>query len=215
MRVAQQRVVLIDTATAVVGVAAYADGVCVSAETLRIQAGADAWLTPAIERALASLGTLDAVAVVTGPGAFTGLRVGIAHALGLAVARGLPVIAVPTLALRAAAAPGHPLVLALLDARKGRLYAESFDTTGDVPVSLGPPQDIEPGGLVLTDAVVTGEGVGAAGPALAAARVLALPDHAHLRLAAPLLRTLPRLDPAAVAPFYLRPPDAQPPNRVH
>lgn len=209
------RVVLIDTATAVVGVAAYAEGACVSAETLRIQAGADAWLTPALERALTTLGSLDAVAVVTGPGAFTGLRVGIAHALGLALARGVPVIAVPTLTLRAAAAPGHPRVLALLDARKSRIYAQTFDTTGDAPRPLDAPQDTDPGALDLSGVVVTGEGVAAAGSALVGAHVLSLADDAALRAAASLLPSLPRLDPGAVAPFYLRPPDAQPPNLVH
>ncbi|GDX78398.1 hypothetical protein LBMAG42_02090 [Deltaproteobacteria bacterium] len=208
------RVVLIDTATGVVGVAAYAEGVCVFAETQRIQAGADAWLTPALARALTTLGSLDAVAVVTGPGAFTGLRVGIAHALGLALARVLPVIAVPTLALRAAAAPGHPRVLALLDARKGRLYAQTFDTTGETPRALGEPADIAPAALDLADVVVVGEGVGAAGAALVNAKLLSLADDAHLRAAALLLHTLPLLDPGAVAPFYLRAPDAQPPNLV-
>lgn len=211
------RVVLIDTATGVVGVATYAGGQCLSAETQRIQAGADGWLTPALARALATLGELDAVAVVTGPGAFTGLRVGIAHALGLALARGVPVIAIPTLTLRAAVAPGHLRVLAVLDARKGRIYAQTFDTTGDIPRPLGDAEDLPPTALALTDVVVVGEGIDAAGSALEApgVRALPLPDDAPLRAAAGLLSALPRLDPGAVAPFYLRPPDAQPPSLVH
>lgn len=209
------RIVVLDTATPVIGVAAYRAGECVFAETTRLVAGADGWLTPAMARALEVLDGLDAVAVTAGPGAFTGLRVGMAHALGLAEARQVPVIAVPTLALRAAAAPGLPHVVAALDARKGRFYTQSFDTRGPVPVALGPPQDADPGEIDLVGAVVVGEGLDALAALGLEFQGSPLADDATLRAAGPLLATLARLDPASVTPQYLREPDARPPVLLH
>ena len=67
---------------------------------------------------------LDVVIVGTGPGSFTGLRIGMASAKGLAAGAGCPLVGVPTLdafawGLRNAAG----LVLPVIDARKNRLYA--------------------------------------------------------------------------------------------
>ncbi len=211
------RIVLLDSAGPVVGVAVYCDGRCVGAETAAIVSGADGWLTPALSRAVASLDRLDGVAVVVGPGAFTGLRVGLAHGLGLAFARGLPVFPVYTLALRAAAAPGRASVLALLDARKGRFYAQCFDTRGPAPVALGGPQDIAiaalmAGGLAPGTFAV-GEGIGLVHDLLLAAGVQPVSGAAdsYLRAAGPLVAAATPQDPGLVAPFYLREPDAVPP----
>ncbi len=209
------RIVLLDTAAPVIGVAAYRAGECVFVETTRLAAGADGWLTPAMARALEFLDGLDAVAVVAGPGAFTGLRVGMAHALGLAEARRVPVLAVPTLALRAAAAPGLPHVVAVLDARKGRLYTQSFDTRGAAPVALGPPEDADPGSLRLEGAAVVGEGIDALEALGIPFQRVPLPDDAALRAAGPLLASLPHLDPARATPQYVREPDARPPVLLH
>jgi len=85
-----------------------------------------ATLAPAIEQALqragASVADLQVLAVAIGPGSFTGLRIGLAVAKGLALARGLPFIGVPTLDVLAAGQPlqGTPLV-AVLQAGRGRL----------------------------------------------------------------------------------------------
>ncbi|MSQ03391.1 MAG: tRNA (adenosine(37)-N6)-threonylcarbamoyltransferase complex dimerization subunit type 1 TsaB [Myxococcales bacterium] len=208
------RIVLLDSAGPVVGVAAFLGGDCVAAETATLASGADGWLTPAISRALAALDRLDAVAVVVGPGAFTGLRVGLAHALGLAFARGLPILPLSTLALRAAAAPGHASVLALLDARKARVYAQRFDTRGPVPVPVDCPQDIDMAVLIgaglPAGTVAVGEGIGVALDLLVAGGVSPLSgaDDRYLRAAGPSLAVATPKDPAFVEPFYLREPDA-------
>ena len=85
-----------------------------------------------VQRTIAAAGTslsaLDAIAVSIGPGSFTGLRVALGLAKGMAFAAGLPLIGVPTLealALAADAAPGAT-VWAALDARKQQVYAASF-----------------------------------------------------------------------------------------
>lgn len=91
-------------------------------------------LIPAIEATLrdAQL-TLDAIgmiAVATGPGSFNGIRGGIAVATGLALARGLPTVGVPTLdALAYAQAGRAKVVCALLPAGRGELYGASFSGT--------------------------------------------------------------------------------------
>ena len=207
------RLVLLDTAGPVVGVAAFADGQCVGVETAAIVSGADGWLTPALSRAIAALNRLDGVGVVIGPGAFTGLRVGLAHALGLALARGLPVFPLPTLAVRAAAAPGHASVLAVLDARKARFYTQRFDTRGLVPSPLDSPRDIDIASLMEglpAGTVAVGEGIAVLHDLLVAGGVgpVSGPDDRYLRAAGPLLAMATPQDPALVAPFYLREPDA-------
>jgi tRNA threonylcarbamoyladenosine biosynthesis protein TsaB len=69
-------------------------------------------------------GDLDGIAVTRGPGSFTGVRVGIATAKGLAFALGIPVLGVSSLtALWGSAAPFPGVVVPLLDARKGQVYA--------------------------------------------------------------------------------------------
>ena len=101
-------------------------------------------LLPAIRRALdrAGLGLerCDRVAVCAGPGSFTGVRVGLATAWGLARASGLELEAVSTLAAlaEAARASGVASVAAFLDAGRGDLVAERFDLGGPRARSLAP-----------------------------------------------------------------------------
>jgi len=84
---------------------------------------------------------IDRVAIVTGPGSFTGLRVGMAYVKGLYAARGLEVVAMTSLELLAhqAAEEGFP-VSPMIDARKNEVYAALYETavrhTPGVPSSL-------------------------------------------------------------------------------
>jgi len=88
-------------------------------------------LTPAIEDALARCDVqpqaLRAVAVALGPGSFTGLRIGLGVAKGLALAWGLPLVGVPTLEITAAGVPrSEGTLIAVLQAGRTRICAQPF-----------------------------------------------------------------------------------------
>ena len=205
----------IDTAGPVVGAAVWHPG-WVESWSARIVRKADGALMPAIAELLDSVGSIDLVAVSTGPGAFTGLRVGVSMALGIAMARDVPVVAVSSLAARAACA-GQSRTLALLDARKGRVYAGLFDATSPVPQLIGAEQDSALEGVLPDTAfVAVGEGALVFSDAISAAGGQVSPDAARcpadeVARIGMLLRDT-ALDPGEVALRYLRPPDAKVPG---
>jgi tRNA threonylcarbamoyladenosine biosynthesis protein TsaB len=83
-------------------------------------------LIPAIKNLLAdqdkALQSLSAIAIVHGPGSFTGVRIGLSAAKGLCEALAIPLIAISRLAVLAELAPQSPRVHALLDAGRGEFY---------------------------------------------------------------------------------------------
>lgn len=123
----------IDTSTAQVGVALM-DGGQLTVESIwtsRVHHTIE--LAPAVagllERAPATMADLEAIAVAIGPGSFTALRVGLSMAKGLALARRIPIIGVPTLEALAAAQPPSELPLAaVLQAGRGRIAVGWYQT---------------------------------------------------------------------------------------
>jgi tRNA threonylcarbamoyladenosine biosynthesis protein TsaB len=115
---------------------------------------------------------LDAIAVSIGPGSFTSLRVGIATVKGLAFRGGRRVVAVPTLAALARSVAGATSpVVALLDARRGEVYAAAYPVNG----APGEACDWLPEGVYTGDELaavlpaacsLVGEGVAICGDAL-------------------------------------------------
>jgi tRNA threonylcarbamoyl adenosine modification protein YeaZ len=73
---------------------------------------------------------LTRLAVTTGPGSFTGLRIGLSAARGLALALDIPVIGVPSLTAISLAAPAGEPVIVLVDARRGEAYFQHFAGPG-------------------------------------------------------------------------------------
>ena len=93
-------------------------------------------LLPMCEELLAEAGVkrrdLDAIAVGCGPGAFTGVRLAISVAQGIALALDIPIVTVSSLAALAMQAPDNSaLILAVIDARMGEVYAGAFRRTAD------------------------------------------------------------------------------------
>ena len=93
------------------------------------------WLLPSIKSHLENAGLdislIDLFAVASGPGSFTGLRIGISTVKGLAWPLGKKVVGVSTLAALSMNIPfSSRLVCPVLDARKGEVYAALYDTSG-------------------------------------------------------------------------------------
>lgn len=205
----------LDTAGPVVSLGWWAPPALSRAWEQRVVQGADAAFFPVLEAWLAELPPPTRVAVSHGPGAFVGLCVGLASAMGLALARGVPLVPVCSLAARAARADGR--VLALLDARKGRVYARWFDVRGGVPRARGPAVDALLADVLAaapSDAPITAVGEGAAVFAAqlqAAGVAVAAAADAGVGLEVARLGALaPPEDPCAVGLAYVRPPDIHP-----
>lgn len=161
---------------------------------------------------------LDGIAVGRGPGAFTGVRLGVSVAQGLAFALDLPVMPVSSLAALAMQAPDDDAgILALIDARMGEVYAGAFKRGADgLVVAMDDERVCAPQELSWPSATawsVIGSGWGAYGDVLAP-RFTRPPDWAEAdhypqardvaRLAAPLLAAGHGVPPDQALPVYLR-----------
>jgi tRNA threonylcarbamoyladenosine biosynthesis protein TsaB len=164
-----------------------------------------------MERAGVEWGAVERLAVGVGPGTFTGLRIGIATARGLAQATRIPLVGVSTLRSLALNSPGP--VLAVLDARRREVFAAAWGASGKL---LLPPQAIAPDRLPRFEEPMLAIGPGAIEFRSVLERAGAsIPDDSselhrvtainHCRLA----RELPAGAPDKVLPEYLRLPDAE------
>jgi tRNA threonylcarbamoyladenosine biosynthesis protein TsaB len=214
------RLLAFETATEACSVAVMVDGQVHERFELAPRRHAELAL-PWAEALLAEAGIarsqLDAVAVGRGPGAFTGVRLGISIAQGIALALDRPVVPVPTLAALAMRAPvGSARILAAIDARMGEVYLGAFRREGDDLVALGDEAVARPEQATLPgDAgwAAVGSGFSAVDGALekrlhdclASCDAAALPHAADLaRLAAIAFARGEGVAPERVEPAYLR-----------
>lgn len=124
------KILALDTATEVCSVALLQDGQIIDRTEMAPRRHAELVL-PMAEELLAEAGItrqqLDAIAVGRGPGAFTGVRLAVSVAQGLALALDIPVVPVSSLAALAMQAPDNgAAVLAVIDARRAEIYAGAF-----------------------------------------------------------------------------------------
>jgi tRNA threonylcarbamoyladenosine biosynthesis protein TsaB len=222
------RVLAIDTALNVCSAAVLdtnRTGIAAS-ETLPMTRGHAEALMPLIARVMDAaeigFGELDRIAVTTGPGSFTGLRVGISAARGIALAAGKPAIGLSTLAGLAApliAEDDSTNVVSAIDARHEHVYLQIFGSGGRTLVS--------PRIAMLRDAARAA----VAGPARLVGSGATLLAKAWPRgtdppllideRGAPDIFWIARLGAAAAdgygppRPLYLRAPDAQPQDAAH
>lgn len=213
-------ILAIETSTEACSVALLRSGIVTDRHELAGREAARRVL-PMVETVLAEgacgLADLDALAVGIGPGGFTGVRLGIAVAQGLAFGATLPVIPVgslETLAFTALNDPGdHDTVLACLDARMGGLYWGCYQCDAERGVravegpALGKPALLEP--LMRAKALpAVGRGMRlmqVAGPWPGTCDADVLPRAADLvRLAAMRLDREGGIDPADLVPLYIR-----------
>ena len=216
------RVLAIDTALEACSAAVLDTNSGIAAsETLAMTRGHAEAVTPLIARVMSAAAIefvdLDRIAVTTGPGSFTGLRVGISAARGIALAAGKPAVGLSTLAGFAApliADDDSMQVVAAIDARHEQVYLQVFGSGGRAVVA---PRVASVRGAAR--AAMTGPAriIGSAASKLAAAWPRgAEPPVSVEQRGAPDIAWIARLGAAAAdghsppKPLYLRAPDAQP-----
>lgn len=217
------RILAIDTALEACSAAVLdtARAAVVASESIPMVRGHAEALMPLValvlDRARLEFPELDRVAVTTGPGSFTGLRVGISAARGLALAASKPVVGLSTLAAYAApfiAADDTQPVVAAIDAHHDHLYIQVFGPGGRTIV---PPRLASLRDAIRVSTTGAPRLVGTGAKLLAAAwpageRPPAIVDPRR----APEIDWVARLGAAAQEsnsppkPLYLRAPDAQP-----
>jgi len=211
------RILAFDCAGAGCAAALTADGKTLAARTVLAERGHAQLLIPLLsgllDEAGLAFGDIDRFAVTTGPGSFTGIRVALAAAHGLALGTGKPIVGVTVFeAMAAAPRTAATRLLVAIDSRRAELFVQLFDAMG---VPLAEPAMLAP------EAVAGWAGPGALtltgdAAALVAPHLAGMIDNGPESWAA-------RVDPEIVArlaadrpvgpppaPFYLRPPDAVP-----
>lgn len=217
------RILAIDTSCGAASVAVVESGVTeplAALSRLMARGHAEA-LAPMVEEAMRGVeggfSSLDRIAVTTGPGSFTGIRVGLAMARAMGAVLAIPVVGVSTLAAFAAPLLSEPrsgIIAAAIDARHGSAFFQLFEASGR---PLGPPRC-----EAVRECV---RGIGA-GPALLAGNAAAaMANEAHraglpydlsaatdvpdiVAVARMGLALDPGVNPAR--PLYVKPPDAHP-----
>ncbi len=210
----------LDTALGACSAALVEDGRTLARAYEAMRAGQAERLAPMVAEVAAAAGLgldrIDRIAVTTGPGTFTGQRVGLAFARALALALKRPCIGLTTLeALAQGARIEADVTFAAIDARRGEVYAQAFGP--DLAPLTGPALMAVEDAAAALDAFPGAVALAGTGAGLIAAR---RPDRA-VRVAEadqPDAEVVARMaadrDPAGhpPAPLYLRAPDAKLPG---
>ena len=220
-------VLAIDTSGPVAGCAVLRDGKTVHLTAMNHGLTHSETIMPAVDEALELAGLscreIDVFAAVAGPGSFTGVRIGVCAAKGLAHAVGKPCAAVHALEALAMNFYGFDgLCCPILDARRGQVYCAAFDMAGGLPVRAL-ADEAQP----LADFIArlpsdrrlafVGDGVPVHAPAsreaLGERALIAPPNLRDLRADAAALLAAARpgtwVPAAALRPIYLRAPQAE------
>jgi len=212
------RVLAVDTTTERGSVAVTEDDSVSGEVRVASPEGHSRRLLPAVDFLLQSLGLrpadLDAFAVTTGPGSFTGLRVGLSTVQGLALGAGRPCLGVSALDVLAARIAGAaPVLVALMDAYRGEVYGALYDEDGrpSGPATVEPPETLV--ARVPEIAAFVGDGARRHRELILSLRPRAVLPARSLflagtlgRLAGPRLQRGEGVAPAALRPLYLREP---------
>jgi tRNA threonylcarbamoyladenosine biosynthesis protein TsaB len=202
----------LDTSTSACSAAVWRDGAVVARRLRAMARGQSEALVPMIAEVLAEAGVaaaqIDLVAVTVGPGAFTGLRIGLAAARGLALAAGVPVAGVSTPVAVAAAVPeveraGRALLVAV-ESKRDEIWVQGFDAQ---LTPLGPVAALKPeaaAALIEGPLVVAGDAAALVLAHRADALAASSPGWPDAGVVAALAAAGSRLAPE---PLYLRPAD--------
>jgi tRNA threonylcarbamoyladenosine biosynthesis protein TsaB len=210
-------VLALDTCLAACSVALVDDGRPLAAGSQAMARGHQERLAPLVKELMGEAGVdfaaIGMIAVTVGPGSFTGLRVGLAFAKGLALALRRPCVGVGTLEAVAASAPHKGFCAAVIDAGRGWVYIQAF--AGTRPLAAPQILPLEQARAHILGLSGDGECL-LAGPG-AGLFEATIPRARSAGVAAPSPETVARLALSAAAlppsPLYLRAPDARPKSR--
>lgn len=164
-----------------------------------------AMIDEALAEADLSLIDIDRIGVTVGPGSFTGIRVGVAAARGLALALGVECVGVSTLEVLAqTAAETEKPILAAINAHRDEVYAQSFQAGAP----KGEPLLLELDDYLARAAVAGTVLVGSASALVKNRNVETGPDHYPIEIVARISATAKAQ--GKPKPLYLRGPDAKP-----
>lgn len=223
----------LDASTTACSAAVVADGRVLAHRFEEMERGQAERLNPMIGEVMAeagvAFGALGLVAVTIGPGAFTGLRIGIACARAIALAADVPLAGVTTFEALARAVSaeerrdegGERILVVCVNGKRRDVFVQRFDAAGE---TLGPAGALAPddarAALATGRLLLAGDGVGpiaaalegiaGAGPEqrIRVSQALAPPDAVHVAMIAAAAG--PAVTP--LRPFYIRPPDARLPG---
>lgn len=206
-----------------------ADGAILAHRSRMLARGHAEVLMPMVQEVLAGaaldFSTLDLLAVTTGPGTFTGIRIGLAAARGLALASGLPLIGVTSLEAAAAGVAQVErtgrMLLVTIDSRRDDLFIQAFDHENR---PLSPPASVASGDLARSvpagALLIAGDAaaracdvLAAAGRPVALASAVGPPDAIHVAQLA-RARWRPGQPEPLPQPTYLRAPDVTRPHQA-
>src|SRR4051812_46461508 len=153
------KILALDSATGACSVALWQDGAILARRFAVMDRGQSEALIPMVREVLAEAGTdfpsIDAFGVTIGPGAFTGLRIGLAAARGMALAAGRPLVGVSTFDAVAHGVPSEERqgrqVLVAVESRREDIFVQSFDNE---LMALDEPRSVRPENLILPNAPV-------------------------------------------------------------
>jgi tRNA threonylcarbamoyl adenosine modification protein YeaZ len=216
------KLLAIDTSQAAVSACIMGDdGGILARETLPMARGHAEALLPLLERlskaAAVPFSTLGRIAVVVGPGSFTGIRIGIAAGRAIGLAAGVPVVGVSSLAAFAAPLIGREgagVIAAAVDAKHGQVYVQGFTAKGQ-PLAVPRITNVRDAVRTLGAGPLVFAGSGATMMAIEAWSLGAQAEVAGETIT-PDIGFVARLgvlaDPATAParPYYLKPPDAKP-----
>jgi len=194
-------------------------------ESLAMERGHAEALLPLIERVVERAGgfaTIERVAVAVGPGSFTGIRIGLAAAHAIALARKIDIVGVSTLSALAAPhilEPFEGAIVSAIDARHGQIFVAAFGADGRAllaPRRASPAEALAELGDMPLSVVGSGAQLFAAEAAKNDRPVAILDERAAPDiLFVAKLGLVAQAETAPARPLYLKAPDAKPlPGRV-
>ena len=210
------KILSLDTSVGACSAAVWVDGVTLSYCVEPQQSKQAGRLVPMIEEVMLKAGVeytdLDRIATTVGPGSFTGIRIGLAVARAIGLASDLKLVGVSTLEVLADAANARGPALVVLNAGKGEVYAQLFESG----IAMAEPQAIAiaesvnlmPAGCVLLGnaALLVADAARAVGRTATVLDRFHTPDAPWVAALASRRVAVPYVQ---VAPLYIRAPDAK------